>query len=190
MSRTPFAKDIIFVGNKVATINALVHLIQVNSQWHEYMESVLSLISTNSREIYYPRYIDFQSYPFEMKDLPLPICNTGYVYMLLSTKDHNQNYIGQTLNIGRRLNEHNSGYGSSFTDQIVYRPWFLFAYVVGFNKNIDGMKYFELRWQQLRNNNIERGERDMKQLALCANVIIDEMRNNDELRLILMFKNG
>ena len=106
--------------------------------------------------------------------------------MILSTKDHNQNYIGQTMNLGRRLNEHNSGYGAVFTNQICYRPWFLFAYVVGFDKDTMKMKRFEHRWQQARNRVVFRGEKDPKRLALIANAIIEEI--DAELRLIVMFK--
>ena len=188
MSRTRYAKDIIFVGNKKNTILAIVNLVQMNTQWQEYMESVLSLIASNSNEAYTPKHIDFHDYPFQIQDLPLPVCNTGYVYMILSTKDHNQNYIGQTLNLGRRLNEHNSGYGSTFTNQIRYRPWFLLAYVVGFDKQIIKMKHFEHRWQQTRNNLVNRGVKDPKRLALIADSVIDEMGTTNELRLILMFK--
>ena len=40
LSRTRYAKDIIFVCNKKKTINALTLLIQLNTQWEEYMNSV------------------------------------------------------------------------------------------------------------------------------------------------------
>ena len=104
LSRTKFAKDIIFVGHKENTLKALCNLIQMKTQWQEYMESVLSMICMNeSIEHFKPRYMSFNSYPFQIKDLALPVCNTGYVYMIVSTKDMNQNYIGQTMNLGRRL---------------------------------------------------------------------------------------
>ena len=186
MSRTRYAKDIIFVGNKASTLTALANLIQMKTQWQEYMEAVLSMISSNCSTSNNPKYIVYHDYPFEIKDSPLPVCKTGYVYMILSTKDHNQNYIGQTMNLGRRLNEHNSGYGSAFTNQICYRPWFLFAYVVGFDKDMIKMKRFEHRWQQVRNRVVFRGEKDPKRLALIANLIIKEI--DAELRLIVMFK--
>ena len=47
--------------------------------------------------------------------MTLPDCNTGFVYMILSLKNKEFCYIGETISIRRRLQQHNSGYGSNST---------------------------------------------------------------------------
>ena len=48
LSQIKEAKDTILAGNKTETINALVALLKTRTQWTDYMESVLSLVSINS----------------------------------------------------------------------------------------------------------------------------------------------
>ena len=191
LSRTKSGKDLIFVGNQNDTIQALCTLIQISSQWTEYMEAVLSMIGINTIDcIPSMKYFDYSKYPFRMKDISLPICRTGYVYMLLSTKDHSKNYIGQTLALGERLNQHNSGYGAKYTTDVRYRPWFLFAFVCGFDSKKSLMMNFESRWQLKRNEMIQAGSRDPKSLAICAQSVIDDLSHfhKQTLRLILLFR--
>ena len=189
LSRTRFAKDIIFVGNKRNTLNAICHLIQTNSQWEEYMQCVLSLvcINKNNTEL---EHFDYSSYPFQIKDVPLPVCNTGFVYMIISTKDHTKNYIGQTFTLGKRLYEHNSGYGAEFTSDIQYRPWFLFMYVCGFNKDRKFMLSFERKWQRKRNKKVSMGQKNPRKFASLAQEVINEMESfgSQNLRIVTLFK--
>ena len=191
LSRTRTGKDLIFVGNKIATIKALCNLVKGTSQWADYMENVLHIISVNGeRNKRKQLYIHCTSYPFRMKDFYLPVCKTGFVYMLVSTKDHNQNYIGQTKHIQTRLKQHNSGYGASYTAPLQYRPWFLLAYVCGFDNNLNLMLYFESRWKKTRSESISVGQRDPKVLAMTAQFIIDDLRkySMNNLRLLLLFR--
>ena len=189
LSRTKFAKDIIFVGDVSNTIKAICNLIQMHSQWEEYMETVLSLVCINNNPVSLIHF-NYRHYPFEIKDVPLPVCNTGFVYMLISTKDHDKNYIGQTFKLGQRLYQHNSGFGAIFTSDVKFRPWFLFSYVCGFNNNRRFMFLFESKWQQKRNRMVNRGIHGPKELALLAQDVIDEMKNfgSDNLRAIHLFK--
>jgi len=48
-----------------------------------------------------------------------------YVYLIRSKIDSEKTYIGFTVNIGQRLQEHNSG--KSF-HTVEFRPWHLVAY--------------------------------------------------------------
>lgn len=192
LSRTKTGKNLIFVGNKQSTIKALTMLIQMKNQWSDYMDEVIDIITLNKQDN--PKndlaVFQYQHYPFEFNDVALPQCNTGFVYMIVSTKDHNQNYIGETFSLGRRLNEHNRGYGSEFTSQRKYSPWFLIAYVCGFNHNKRLMKSFEKSWQKRREFMLRNGQRHPKVLAQCCEYIIglynQDGRNN--LRLIILFK--
>ncbi len=49
-----------------------------------------------------------------------------YVYLIRSISNPNQTYIGNTENLKRRLETHNSG-GSKFTK--AYRPWELVLFL-------------------------------------------------------------
>jgi hypothetical protein len=48
LSRTKFAKDTIFVGDKDDTLKALKRILIQKTQWTEYMEQVLDLVTINS----------------------------------------------------------------------------------------------------------------------------------------------
>ena len=56
-------------------------------------------------------------------------------------------YIGETQNIGVRLNQHNQGYGSHTTCNPSLRPYALFAYVCGFEGNKTLRRQFEYTWK-------------------------------------------
>jgi len=71
------------------------------------------------------------------------------VYMRVSAKDQRALYIGQTMNIERRLKEHNSGFGSLESCDPAKRPWAMFAYEGGFSRDRYLMRNFECRWQDL-----------------------------------------
>ena len=46
---------------------------------------------------------------FRFEFVSLPMCNTGYVYMLLSMRNKKYISIGKTNSIRRRIREHNTG---------------------------------------------------------------------------------
>eukprot|EP00957_Ditylum_brightwellii_P066472 5046553-Ditylum_brightwellii.AAC.1 len=94
------------------------------------MERVLDAVSINSNNLNennstleYP-----EVFPYRVCDIPLPSDNTGYVYFLISCRDTGRTYIGQTINISRRLTEHNSGYGADGTTNPIYRPYAVAGY--------------------------------------------------------------
>ena len=145
LSRTKLGKNIIFVGDQNDTIEALSELIKLRTQWTDYMEEILNLITIydtvnddTNQVIVNQRSLSQQTYPFRICDVPLPQCNTGFVYMLISIKRKTCTYIGETDCIRRRLNQHNSGYGSSFTERSYLRPFGVMAYICGF----DGQKHY------------------------------------------------
>jgi len=73
-------------------------------------------------------------------------------------------YIGQTKCLSQRLMQHNSGHGSSGTEDIRLRPWGVAAYICGLSHmtKVDRMS-LERRWKTLiqqlqmhgRNNTID-----------------------------------
>ena len=127
--RTRTGKDLIFVGDTESTINALVSLIKATTQWTNYMEKVLDLLTGNQSDSDSIPLFSMTSHPFRMCDIPLPDCNTGFVYMLISLKDQHFTYIGETLDIRRRIDQHNKGFGSNSTVPLHYRPFGIFAYI-------------------------------------------------------------
>ena len=81
------------------------------------MASVNDMASDSNISVF-----NHQDCPFRLSDMPLPTCNTGFVYMLVSTHSSSFSYIGETQNIGVRLNQHNSGYGAETTCDPSMRP--------------------------------------------------------------------
>jgi len=189
LSRTRLGKNIIFVGDKNETVNALSSVIKTTNQWTNYMESVIQIVCVNdSTELSNIPIHNHHQCPFRFCDMPLPTCNTGFVYMLVSLRDNTRSYIGQTMNIITRLNQHNSGNGSEFTTELSLRPWALFAYVCGFDGDMTTRMYFERRWQIRRAEERYRGMICMKQIARLASGIIQHNRDyNPELRLVFIF---
>ena len=189
LSRTREGKHVIFVGSKVDTIRCLISLIQVKSQWMDYMEKIISLVSINNRtQIDSPLIpiFDYSSIPFEFNQLPLPQCNTGYVYLIVTVRNKRAYYIGETMCLKTRLRQHNSGSGTFFTNKIGRRPWALFAYITGFDKKRNLMKSVENSWQKLCHDAVSDGVRSMKEIASTASLITENSYRN-ELRFISHF---
>ena len=69
------------------------------------------------------------SFPYRIYDTIIPQHNTGYVYMLISVRDNNFTYIGKTFSIRKRIQQHESGFGSVSTESLHLRPYALFAYI-------------------------------------------------------------
>ena len=108
------------------------------SQWTQYIENVIKLITVNSIDINEDdtnssNAMDQTSFPFCICDISLPQDQTGYTYFLMSRKNKNFVYIGSTLCLRSLLIKHNSGTGS-FEVPIQYRSYLLMVYICGFRK--------------------------------------------------------
>ena len=88
---------------------------------------------------------------FRPRDVALPHDNTGFAYILMSTKDPRFTYIGSTNNIRRRFHEHNSGFSTKQTAPASLRPWALLGYVTGFNGEKRRYRFFETSWINQKN---------------------------------------
>ena len=128
--------------------------------------------------------------PFRITDMPLPECNSGFVYMLVSNRNHYFCYIGETGNMSSRLNQHNQGYGSKTTTPPSLRPYSLFAYVCGFDGNKTLRLQFEGMWKQKRDKSLLEGLTCMKGIARLAADVMKSAKNvpDLDLRLILNFE--
>ena len=134
------------------------------------------------------------TFPFRICDISLPMCNTGYVYMLLSMRNKQYTYIGKTNSIRRRIREHNTGVGSVSTEPTHLRPYALFAYICGANCNDTLLLYLERQWKIKRDRLIVNGVNDIKEWAYCGNDIISELNavnfgvRPSDLTLVVLFK--
>jgi predicted GIY-YIG superfamily endonuclease len=153
LSRTERARDIIFVGDPQETVDAILQVIQVRSQYSEYMSHIIDVLSddgnTQNRIREVPA-LDQSLDPFCPLDVVLPNDPSGVCYILMSMKDRRVTYIGQTKRLVQRIKEHNSGYGSEGTLDYRLRPWALLAFVAGFDGNRVAMLAFENQWKRTR----------------------------------------
>ena len=196
LSRTKYAKNTIFVGDRNDTINALRMLLTRKTQWKDYMEDVISKITISTeleRRLSRHRVLTQHSFPFRIRDISLPQCNTGYVYMLISVKDTSFSYIGKTKSIRNRIRQHNSGVGLVATEPLHLRPYALFAYICGFDSKNDIIFYMERVWKERRDQSIRNGVNDIKAWARCGAEIIEEMDEQNfgvkptDLTLVCLF---
>ena len=84
ISWTRLAKDTIFVGDKEATLDALVALLQCCTQWTDYMEKILRVVTINGKygineELGMNERVLYQSsFPYRLRDVSIPKDNTGF----------------------------------------------------------------------------------------------------------------
>lgn len=192
ISRTKLPHRTIFVGSKQETLNTLKRVLLRKTQWTDYIENILDIITVNTVPTT-GRVITPENFPFRVKDMQLPQCNSGIVYMLLSLKCKSFCYIGKTRNPRSRLNNHNCGYGSSSTEPIHLRPFAVMAYICGFEGCDTMMLSIERKWKEVRDNLIVQGMNDPREWARSGRSVI-ECANNQrsdgngyDLRLVLLF---
>jgi predicted GIY-YIG superfamily endonuclease len=151
ISRTPTTTDLIFVGDPTETADNLVELLFKISPFSVYMRHIVGrMTSTNSTNC----VIEPLEYlPYNVISTVIPSeSEYGYVYLLLSLRDHNTTYVGQTNNLKRRVSEHNRGIGSKVTTASALRPWYPIAFITGFDAEDEHERLqIESSWQQVRN---------------------------------------
>ena len=160
------------------------------------MEAVLELVSINGDHRLGEISVFHQDeHPFLLQDVEIPHCNTGFVYMIVSTRDPNFTYIGTTRNLHKRLSQHNSGRGSKSTVPLRFRPYALFAFICGFDDNKELRYYIEYQWKRRHDiEQYEHGNNCPKQWAKSILLILNQIEYRKigdvelDLRLILNFK--
>ena len=195
LSRTNFAKDTIFVGDKNETLRTLKQLLLRKTQWTDFIEMILELITvTEDGQIGTARnMMHSDTFPFRICDMSLPQCNTGFVYMLISLKDKSFVYIGMTKSIRVRIQQHNSGVGAVSTEPLHLRPYALLAYICGFDLRMDLMAFVEQKWKYKRDQLIQNGTNNPIAWAEAGAQIVTDMNENTDavpwgLNLVCMFK--
>ena len=165
LSRTRRASHMFFVGDKDATITHLLDvLITKNNRFlgiiTDLLDRLCLIIPTVSEPVAQaaPAQMDNlfdENHPLQPV-LPHPtvfqpkdsvVANIIAVYHIISLQDLHFNYLGATINLRRRLNEHNSLQGSIQTKNPALLPFALFAYVAGFATLRDA-QHFEHVWRE------------------------------------------
>ena len=142
LSRTRTANTIFFVGDKEATIE---HIISVLSgEQHKYLHFISSLLDKLCAESNDIVNIIPQPTTFLPKDAVIP--RSPAVYLIVSTKQPEFAYIGETSNLSRRIREHNTLAGPQVTAQRDLLPFAIHAYVIGFDTKQQRLQ-FESRWK-------------------------------------------
>ena len=149
-SRTNVAEMTVIVGEKQYAIQKMWELITCANQWTKYMECVSNVILINVDKEEAQVFDIPRVYPFKVVNFGLPSDNTGYVYCLVSRKDHGEIYIGTTENIAQRLKKHNSAKGGPRgTANPNLGPWAVASYICGLaHMNAGERISIEHEWQR------------------------------------------
>ena len=194
ISRTRDPKKTIFVGNKRDTLEALQSLLLKRTQWTDFMEHILDVITINSESERPLVTATTEEYPFQVSNIDLPQCQTGFVYMLISLRRRDYTYIGTSNCIRTRIVQHNSGYGSRSTEDFRLRPFAMMAYICGFGGDRDLMYSIEEKWKIRRDQLRVDGNDDPRDWAKCGEDVIRAESGNifgddvSPLKLVLLFK--
>jgi hypothetical protein len=151
ISRTHTLSDLTFVGSSPEqTADHLVELLFKQSAYSLYMRHVVTQMTNpeGMTPVIHPlRYL-----PYNVRNVIIPTHSNGFVYLLLSLRDHNSTYIGQTKNLSTRLTQHNSGCGTIVTANPRLRPWHVIGFITGFLPDEKHRRTaIEQAWQSRRN---------------------------------------
>ena len=96
LTRTKLGKNIISNGDTRETTDSIIKLVQTRSQWTDFMENILSLLTVNDYNINKISSLNLTNFSSLPQDTP------EYVYMLISLQT--QDYINECNTIISRLN--------------------------------------------------------------------------------------
>ncbi|KAL7538852.1 hypothetical protein ACHAXR_012264, partial [Thalassiosira sp. AJA248-18] len=191
LSRTRRAEDTIIVGNRDFAVQRMWELITLSNQWTNYIDVLLNRLSVNGAENRIEDQIlpYAESFPYRTCDIQLPSDSSGYVYFLVSVRDFDRDYIGQTQNISTRFSQHNSGRGAEGTADPYYRPYCVAAYICGLS-HMDKVdrEILEHRWKVYNREAIRNGRRSIECRIDQGRRIVEEYNQNcheeERIRLV------
>jgi len=172
LSRTHYAKDIIFVGDPEETAETLAAMLDSNGPYSEYMDYLVQKLVHHS-PIRAPSVDLTSHHPYCAIHVDVPNDSSGFSYLLVSLArgvENRATYIGQTSNLVARFDRHRLGAGPSATADPGLKPWAMLAYVSGFEgANTAERMYFERLWQVARDHrNAQRRRQHMCPLSADA----------------------
>ena len=196
LSRSPLGKLITIVGKPDFAIERMWSILCKSTQWTPLMESILNKLSIEGDGEEIEDSDDkgvlelAELYPFRVCNIELPTAESGYVYLLMSTPHPERTYVGQCRNLGRRIRNHNSGFGGSAgTASAIYRPYAPVAYLTNLGHMSDGDRMsLENSWQLMNNEVNGKGEVDIEaRIENGRRVMVNYNENNpreNHIRLI------
>ena len=166
-------------------------LITLSNHWTNYIDVLLNRLSVNGSENRLENNIlpYAESYPYRTCDIQLPSDSSGYVYFLVSVRDFDRDYIGQTQNISTRFAQHNSGRGAEGTADPYYRPYCVAAYICGLShmEKAD-REALEHRWKVYNRESIRNGRRSIDSRIDQGRRIVEEYNQDcheeERIRLV------
>ena len=184
VSRVKHLSHVTFVGDKEETLKTLKTILLIRTQWSTYVDHFLGQITQKAD---FPQVFDLNETQFVPYTIEIPRHSVGYVYMLVSRSVRDCVYVGETCNLRRRLREHNSGMGASFTNVSERRPWSVFCFLSGF-ESVDERKHCESFWHnelcsRYHNKRVTPTTHQVYNVGLT---VLEHMRRtNMELRMVL-----
>jgi hypothetical protein len=148
ISRVSLCKDIIFVGDRVETRQAIERILLCSSKWDGIVDHYMATLDL-SRQRQQPsiREINQSTHPFLPVYQELPAADCGYVYILVSLTYSDVFHVGHADNLKKALRNVNTGYGDAETRDTSLHPWGVFAFVSGFEMGDDAKPGQENRRQ-------------------------------------------
>ena len=131
LSRVSKLEEITFIGEKADIEATLCTIIQKQNCWSEFIENFLTRLTPSSNPNS-TASLNLTTTCFSPWNTVLPADETGFVYLLTSTKIASAFFIGETVGLRKCLKEINCGYGPDSTRPIERRPWALLAFATGF----------------------------------------------------------
>jgi predicted GIY-YIG superfamily endonuclease len=185
ISRTRRCSDIYFVGDEHEVANRLVETL---CETGRYLRHIQALTKRLCGELDATPVLER---PPIFRPCDMVLDRELAVYLLVSTKHAGFMYIGETEDIRKRLNDHNSGNGSKFTNNSRLRPWALFGFVIGFG-NRSQRRLFEQRWKHRarEDRNSERRRNPAGVLQIAIDLAIAKNRTRLEHSKLLVRQCG
>lgn len=191
ISRTNRFRNLIFVGNKRAILEAMRSILRKKTMFDEYVHHVLDVLRGSTSGEFVP--LDLTKFPYQVCGTLEHQNNSGACYLLCSVPFPETNYIGQTTrSLAVRLDEHNRGNGGVQTSPAHLRPWTPIAYVCGFEHDSALLMEFERQWQASRQHRLMSLQScTALDIAHLASAIVErEEFLSLGLRVVLMVKHG
>lgn len=167
LSRNHSCKDIVIVGEREQAIDRMLKTLTQKNQWTALTEDIVANLSLTGEGVRSEpiRTLDIaDTFPFRVCDLEIPSTNSGFVYLLVSTREPSSTYVGTTANLKVRLDSHNSGRGSYGTDKPHLMPWFIASYMCNMiHMTTDQRKSLEWVWQRMNLDSQRNGRGNLEQ---------------------------
>lgn len=167
LSRNHSCEDIVIVGEREQAIDRMLKTLTQKNQWTALTEDIVANLSLTGEGVRSEpiRTLDIaDTFPFRVCDLEIPSTNSGFVYLLVSTREPSSTYVGTTANLKVRLDSHNSGRGSYGTDKPHLMPWFIASYMCNMiHMTTDQRKSLEWVWQRMNLDSQRNGRGNLEQ---------------------------